>query len=757
MAINKVIYGDSPLIDLTADTVTPETLVLGATAHSASGEQISGNVDPIGLHISGASVDDLVRVATVDASGKPTSWAPITQDEVTNTSVKVVAQTFTDAQKAQARSNINAADESIYTDDGVDIGSGGVNNSTDSVVIRNATAISPATADLDATHSVLIQPVIAKDGYGQLHIGMITGFSNSYLNVCPWLLDYATDFDGVKRMCSESRGINAVVIGASKAIGKIGDKYFPSFAIGNGNVVTGAYGNAMGQYCFVSGWFANAFGDCLINSTLYKTVVGSLNSDLSEDRFEVGNGTMNGGRSNAFRVTMDGKAIAQNALGIEDGQGSVVELSAAQLQTLKDIPTNYRTATAQDVIDAGKLSTDGDGSNVTAAFTATSTRTNLSTGEKLSVLFGKIAKWFADLGSAAFRNATSSVAQGSTDLVESGAVYTGLEEKYEKPAGGIPDSDIASASTWNAKGTYSKPSSGIPESDLSQDVQAKLNSGTSDALPLAGGTMEGDIDMDGNSVTGLPTPTNNSDAVPKNYADGLLTGYRTAAAQDDIDANLMALGTSSMSVGDLVRVAAVDANGKPTSWAKVTQDEITNMSVKADELAIVINGNTTSLGAAKRQYVILRNSTISGKADGLYTAAKAIPANTAIDETYLTGPIANGGLNAVMSNFTVTTSNLTPNTNIVQTNYGMSVIKSGSFKIINLICALKTISSTTTFSTLCTIPSGYLPATKYEITAIMASKTPITVQMVANDNHVHIRPTAKITAGDTVSIQITYI
>lgn len=47
---------------------------------------------------------------------------------------------------------------------------------------------------------------------------------------------------------------------------------------------------------------------------------------------------------------------------------------------------------------------DGDGSNVTAAFTAASTRANIATGEKLYVLFGKIAKWFADLGTLAFKS-----------------------------------------------------------------------------------------------------------------------------------------------------------------------------------------------------------------------------------------------------------------------------------------------------------------------------------------------------------------
>ena len=46
----------------------------------------------------------------------------------------------------------------------------------------------------------------------------------------------------------------------------------------------------------------------------------------------------------------------------------------------------------------------GDSSDTVTKFTAASTRANIATGEKLSVLFGKIAKWFADLGSLAFES-----------------------------------------------------------------------------------------------------------------------------------------------------------------------------------------------------------------------------------------------------------------------------------------------------------------------------------------------------------------
>lgn len=44
MAINKVVYGDQTLVDLTSDTVSPDKLLSGETAHDRSGNQISGSV-----------------------------------------------------------------------------------------------------------------------------------------------------------------------------------------------------------------------------------------------------------------------------------------------------------------------------------------------------------------------------------------------------------------------------------------------------------------------------------------------------------------------------------------------------------------------------------------------------------------------------------------------------------------------------------------------------------------------------------------
>lgn len=44
MGVSKVDFAGNTLVDLTGDSVTPETLLEGATAHNAAGDQIDGAV-----------------------------------------------------------------------------------------------------------------------------------------------------------------------------------------------------------------------------------------------------------------------------------------------------------------------------------------------------------------------------------------------------------------------------------------------------------------------------------------------------------------------------------------------------------------------------------------------------------------------------------------------------------------------------------------------------------------------------------------
>lgn len=107
MAINKVIYGDQPLIDLTDDTVNSEKLKIGATAHAANGQVISGElagvyygtteptdpgtriwINPEGMNVlhevpyGGSYGDFLVKKSDVDYDVQWFSFQPMTSTEI---------------------------------------------------------------------------------------------------------------------------------------------------------------------------------------------------------------------------------------------------------------------------------------------------------------------------------------------------------------------------------------------------------------------------------------------------------------------------------------------------------------------------------------------------------------------------------------------------------------------------------------------------------------------------------------------------
>ena len=98
MANNKVQLSDgTTLMDLTQDTVTPQTLLSGATAHNAAGEQISGAVAPVRYDVAqgltsdqkkqardniGASATVTMRKVTLTTSG----WNSSTKQQTVSVS-----------------------------------------------------------------------------------------------------------------------------------------------------------------------------------------------------------------------------------------------------------------------------------------------------------------------------------------------------------------------------------------------------------------------------------------------------------------------------------------------------------------------------------------------------------------------------------------------------------------------------------------------------------------------------------------------
>lgn len=79
---------------------------------------------------------------------------------------------------------------------------------------------------------------------------------------------------------------------------------------------------------------------------------------------------------------------------------------------------------AQEIVGGDFLTKTGDGSNVTATFTEAASRTNIATDEKLSVLFGKIKKFFSDLKTVAFTGSYTDLSNKPT-IPEKNKVLTG--------------------------------------------------------------------------------------------------------------------------------------------------------------------------------------------------------------------------------------------------------------------------------------------------------------------------------------------
>lgn len=63
MAVNKVVYGVTVLVDLTEDTVSASDLAEGITAHSANGELVTGNLKENNLNSSNTTVDKYVTMS----------------------------------------------------------------------------------------------------------------------------------------------------------------------------------------------------------------------------------------------------------------------------------------------------------------------------------------------------------------------------------------------------------------------------------------------------------------------------------------------------------------------------------------------------------------------------------------------------------------------------------------------------------------------------------------------------------------------
>jgi hypothetical protein len=187
---------------------------------------------------------------------------------------------------------------------------------------------------------------------------------------------------------------------------------------------------------------------------------------------------------------------------------------------------------------SGKLDKTGDASNTTATFTIASSRTNISSGEKLSTLFGKIAKWFADLKAVAF--------SGS---------YTDLSDKPTIPAA-ANNGVLTIKQNGTSKGTFSANQSGNTEinvTDTTYESKPEASGGTAVSLVTTGEKYEWNHKQNSLPTSGTPSST---------YAVNITGSSNTASSANTLNNVLQASSFEISSSFGKVGIVNFGSEGK---------------------------------------------------------------------------------------------------------------------------------------------------------------------------------------------------
>ena len=160
--------------------------------------------------------------------------------------------------------------------------------------------------------------------------------------------------------------------------------------------------------------------------------------------------------------------------------------------------------------------------------------------------------------------------------------------------------------------------------------------------------------------------------------------------------------------GEDLHVSTSDTDPISTAIGDI-QDDIVDLSYLPDEIAIVITGDTATQNIETGNFVVVKDSTISGITDGLYRAVNNISANTPVTSADLDGSsTGKGGLNALYD--IVKRITLNPTWESGKTPSYQSIIEEDGIVIFSVY--YMSISFTTSWVDIGTMPTGFYPASQ---------------------------------------------
>lgn len=284
-----------------------------------------------------------------------------------------------------------------------------------------------------------------------------------------------------------------------------------------------------------------------------KVTTVTITDENGDHVFKINDGQDGTGSGDMHTSTYDPQGKAQDIFAYADAQaGAAMDAATAAASAASSAQSAASRAQsaassaqiaatrAQDTADT-KLAKSGDGSNVTSGISIAGTRRNIQAGEKLSTMFGKIYRYFADLGSLAFK---STVAK--SDLAEDvqtslGKADTAMQSYTET------DPTVPSWAKAEKKPTYTASEVGAVPTSRKVNGKALSNDITLGAvytatLTAAGWVTSGAWKTQTVSVTGLKASYN---AAP--FVDVALSGTDAAA---DAELSKAWLGISASAIAN---------------------------------------------------------------------------------------------------------------------------------------------------------------------------------------------------------------
>ena len=245
-------------------------------------------------------------------------------------------------------------------------------------------------------------------------------------------------------------------------------------------------------------------------------------------------------------------------------------------------------ATNTQFIKVGERSIDlsnyllktGDGKDVTVTFTEASSRATITSGSKLSTLFGQIKNWYSSFGSLAWKSSVT-----DSDL-----------------SGTISDTHIASASTWNAK----QDALATQTAYTSKGTATKVPQITTNSLGQVTGITEVTI----SGVTPAShTHGNITDGGLLQTNDVTITSGDKLVITDSSDSNKVA--RASVSFDGSTTTKALTPKGTFETFSKLTIGTTSSTAAAGNHAhGNIGNGGTltdTAAAAAGSDYLVIRD------------------------------------------------------------------------------------------------------------------------------------------------------